>query len=473
MSNAIPTPADPPDDWADPAADVAALFARTAPEAPPWAPAAVGPARASRVRPLFRKSFVMKCSALALTAAGLAAAAVWWSPAAAEARVVTLQDVKDAVRGSKLVTATVYYGGAEERSEAGPQFLFALDLRRARTGGSARGPVSVQDYRAGTSLWTSPDDGTVRFDRFPAGRGTPLSLLDYENLSRQLDAGPTEVGLDGRDVLRFDVVWKDRTRREPDGSRPRERVRVWVDPQTKRPVRWESGEGETRFILKEIEWADAYDPRLFTAALPAVVEADLVRTAGRPWEGMLSEKSRESLEKLGGGPYAPLPADPAAAGALGLDAAFGPALTPGEGFGPLKLGMTRAEVEAATGVPTFWSGPDVFWLFLPSQSLTAWGTAEDGVAFIALGAGWKNGFPGTIAGGPAAGASVAEVERSLGPPDRAYDIAPHPEAPDLTRAARRYDDRRLKVDFWNDAAVAAAIWSPAAEPVWWDDPTAR
>ena len=49
-------------DWGDPAADLAAAFARTAPPAAPFVPAAVTPAAPPPSPSRFRRSVVMKLS---------------------------------------------------------------------------------------------------------------------------------------------------------------------------------------------------------------------------------------------------------------------------------------------------------------------------------------------------------------------------------------------------------------------------
>ena len=441
-------------------ADLAALFARTAADPPPFdAAAALAAARPSPARSPSRRNLLMKLSAATLAAAGLAGAALWLAPDRAEARAPTFQEVKAAVETaleeSELMTATIHRPDADGDLVASERFLLAKRPTRVRLESFSGRLMQSNDHGAGRSLSVDPTRGFVSVSRLEKGSAVAWLLHSYDILSGRLHAQPTEVESDGRRLWRFDVTWRDHPRSadDPDATVP---IRVWTDPETKLPVRQESGEGEGLVVLKDFQWTDAFDPRLFPT-LPDAVEADLRRTVNQ----IPSQFASADLKAVyaDAGPYVPFLTAPREPAAAAFGAAFGPDLTPGEGLGPLKLGMTPERVEAATGVPTFWTGPGEFWFYLPSRSVSARGTAAEGVVQIYVGAFPAPGFPGTVAGGVTAGMTAAEIERRLGPPDRTEE---DPHAPWTTRT---YADRRLWVESDEDAVVRASIWSPAADPV--------
>ena len=485
------TAAPPPDDWPDDdwpdAADLAALFAATAPDPPPFDAARcfdesrarqeaqhalpvgesprvlTGAARAAPGRILSspfpdRRSLLMKLSAAALAAAGLCAAALWLAPEPALAKV-TFEEVKAAVEESPLMTATIYRTNGEGGSAASERVHLARNPIRIRTERLSGDFVQVDHFRERYSLRVDADEGYVHMDKLDPGL-PPLAALDYDALSNRLHKEPAEVERDGRRLWLFETGWRQRSRSydgsDDDGSEGTTPTKIWIDPQSKLPVRWEFG-ADQPVVFQDVVWADSFDPRLFPA-LPPAVEADLRRTVIAVSSAYASPSMIATLKRNNS--YVPFlhnGREELAAAAFG--AAFGPVLTPGEGLGPLRFGMTAEQVDAATGVPTFWIDPETFWFFLPSWGVSARGTAADGVVQIYVGVNPLFRFPGTIAGGVTTGMDGAELERRLGPPD------PTGNELDGRQTTRTYAARRLWIKTRDRIGVRASIWSPAAEPL--------
>ena len=448
--------APPPEDWDDGSDDLAALFARTAPAPPPFDPSALRTSPAPpRSRFRLHRSLMMKLSAAALAAAAALLAAVWLDPPPAEAKAVTFEEVQEAVGRSEMMTATIYRptpGGKLFASER--VFLTRRPLRlRLKV---VRGHLlQIVNEASGHELTVFPSEGRISVRR-SGERVSGFWLMQfYDILHGRLHAKPVDVELDGRRVWRFDVTWRSREA-SPDEPGATVKLRIWVDPETKLPVRRESGEGDSLMVFKDFQWADSVDPRLFPA-LPPAVEKDLRQTVNAVPDQYASKSLKAITAR--NGPYVPFVFNGLEPGDAALGAAFGPTLVPGEGLGPLRLGQSFQQVEEATGVPPFWVGPEDFWFYLPSRGVTARGTASDGVVQIYFGAGPLPGFAGTIAGGVTKGMNGTEIERRLGPPDR---VVEHMNDRDTTRF---YDSRRLSIVSWHDAAVSASIRAPAAEPL--------
>ena len=445
-----------PDDWADEAADLAALFARTAPTPPPFDAAAlrtqVAPAR-SRFR--LHRSLVMKLSALTLAAAAVVAVVVWFNPTPAEAKVLTFQEVKEAVERSEMMTATMFHSGPGGELFASARISLAKKPMRLLHEGISGHLIQVWDYQSNRELIVFPTEGRISLRPLGEEALGFWLMQDYSVLDGRLHAKPVDVELDGRRVWRFDVSWRNRSvpADEPHAVVP---LRIWVDPETKLPVRRESGEGDDLLVIKDFQWAESFDPRLFPT-LPPAVEKDLRQTVNAVPDQYASKSLKAITAR--NGPYVPFVFNGLEPGDAALGAAFGPTLTPGEGLGPLRLGQSFQQVEEATGVPPFWVGPEDFWFYLPSRGVTARGTASDGVVQIYVGTGPLPGFAGTIAGGVTRGMNGTEIERRLGPPDR---VVEHINGRDTIW---HYDSRRLSIVSWHDAAVSASIRSPAAEPL--------
>ena len=438
-----------------PDADLAALFARTAPAVPEWEPAAVAPARPPSFarfppRSFLRKEFLMKTSALALTAAGLAAA-LFLVPAPAEARVL-LGDVADAVAGLPAMSYRTELTPNPERPDItvmSHQSWHRADPPATRfTGG---GYSVTSDYDARRTLSVDAADGSVVLrpnDGEPDGGG---AFAEFRGMFARREAVPEPGALaGGRAVLHFRAPLNPPAEEMYPDLPPAVRREIYddsvaelsVDPHTHLPVRvrWQDptptdGRAQVAGEMTDFAYPDRLDPDLFSTAVPAAVAAELAARldrelweAERAWfrerEAELREKARTStmvdadafyedqIEQMR--PTVPAPSFPPAdpLGPTFTEAA----LIPGVGYGPLELGMTRERVAAAVGVPAFTTGPGEWWLALPGRGVTARGTDADGLVHIYAGAASAAGpaFAGRGPGGVAGGTDAAEALAQLG-----------------------------------------------------------
>ena len=474
------TPDVPPPDWDDAAADVAALFLRTAPEAPAWEPAVVERARTSPPLPLFRfrRNFAMKMSALTLTAAGVTAAVVWLSPRPAEAKV-TWDDVEEAVeevrffRFERTVTPLPDGPLADQNFRTTSRVAVRVD-RPAYRQETPGGLVTVSGGPEEGMLVTAPATGDVvsRTDGY-AETIDPFGFL--RGLYDLRGGEPERATLNGRPVLRF-VVKTEEPGRAPPGTNIVDDFAAtrtaWVDAETLLPVRVEFADEQYGLLIVDhaFEYPAEYDPDLFAAAVPAAVAAEIAAL-------------REEYAGFLGRP----PEPPRATAGRG----FATELRPGEGFGPIRLGQTRRELEAATGVPAFTTGPGEWWFALPARGVTARGTDRDGLLQIYAGrtdhAPYFSGELRAAGGTVVTGNTRDAVEAALGKPTAAGRYAPVKAAlgrsaesgtyapirirkgrPTALRGAGEqgvlfYEDDRLAVLLRDDAVVQVQTWSPAAD----------
>ena len=338
----------PPEDWDDGSDDLAALFARTAPAAPPFDPSALrtSPAR-SRFRP--HRSLIMKLSAAALAAAAAVLAAVWLNPTPAEAKVVTFEEVQEAVEAARYMTFTTLVSDGEGGWRPHGRSYFSDEPKAVRHEG-AHGLVVILDLVRLRTLRFDTQSGSIgnRW-AYPSGDLSKVwTAARFQELYDRRASAPEEVRLDGKELLKFEVP------RDDDAAAP---DRVWVDPLTKLPVRYERSVGERAIVHVDVAFPEELDADLFEASLPDAVLEDLVRD---------------------------LPPELVQLDSAALGAAFGPPLT-ADGLGPLRFGMSAAEVEAATGIPCFSTGPGEFWFWLPSRGVSARGTTDDGLVQVYAG----------------------------------------------------------------------------------------
>ena len=445
-----------PDPRIDGDAATAALFARTAAEAPAADAAALlaavpRPAPADQFSFLTRRSFAMKFSILSLTAAGLLAAVLFWPIAATAA--VTLEDVGEAVAAAPFVSAVTYAAGPD--GEFRRETFIAATAAPVRLRTDAGWITQVRNDETDRGFYAAAFTGKFLAAQVGAAAVRERNEAEFVRelfapaaLQEGAMTEPEPVMLDGRPALVFTV------RRQVEGWPEPFVSRVWADAGTKLPVRIESGEGDELRVIKDFIWSEKYDPRLFAAKLPDVVERAIPGLL-IPAEANGLDDAVEAVEV--GTPDPPQPSEVPARGFQD------PVMTAGVGYGSLRLGMTPAEVEEATGVPTFPTGPETFWFYLPGRNVTARGTNADGVVQIYAGdRGGFRKFPGRSTEGIAYETPVAEVDRLLGPP-------PHPvEEPRFNYTARRfYPDRRFWVLSSDGKASQISVWSPAAEKDIW------
>ncbi|MEM9701952.1 MAG: hypothetical protein AAF907_05870, partial [Planctomycetota bacterium] len=315
--------------------------------------------------------------------------------------------------------------------------------RRSRTEYAA-GAVTVVDYDAGRELTVRPKDGFVTSSEAPE-RGLEMSQKFHESLFKDRSTAARPTTLDGKAVLKFELVpQQDAAAREV----------IWADAETRLPVRYEFGAGEHLYVLKDFDFSGDADDGRFNATLPEAVREDLARATPPDPFGDLPPNTYPTNFKA-----PPEPIDPAS---VAFGSAFGPGLS-SEGLGPVRFGLSEDEVEAAVGVPCFSVTPGEFWLWIPSRSITARGTVDDGVVQVWVGAIMPQPlvlpFAGRTDGGVTVGMTGEEVEKRLGEPDvveefpkagqPGYSVngAGKPNPP--SSVVRRYDDRRIGIQTFN------------------------
>ena len=326
----------------------------------------------------------MKVSALALTAAGFAAA-VLSSPTPAEARVL-LGDVADAVDAAAFMvhrTRTVPNPARPDATGGTTRLWHRADPPARRL--ELPHWTLIEDYARGRTLSLHERTGEVHLRADAGPTEGPDAFANFRGMFARRTAEPEPVTLpDGREALRFDAplsppadeVYADvpeEARPEPDDSV----ANLLVDPGSRLPIRitWNdptatADQAYVGGVLDEFAYPARLDPELFAVDVPAAVAAELAAALdARSYDEYAALFAAERDKRAGtmrnadafyadqlaqafpdGRPAFP-PADP-------LGPAFEDAeLTPGVGFGPLRLGMSRDALEAATGVPAFTTGP--------------------------------------------------------------------------------------------------------------------
>ena len=353
-----------PDPQIDGDAETAALFARTASDGPAVDAGALlaevpRPTPAGRFSPFLtpsRRSFLMKTSALSLTAATLAVAAVWLAPAEARAKV-KFQDVQDAVEAERTVAFDSWQELTGE--PPGPKHRAYYTEGPVRSRQDYGNRIMIYDLENDRTLRLSRSDGSIIYSEVARPNWNPLADLAKYTATR--DAETETVLVDGRELLRFRV-------RAADPARSGDAT-VLADPETRLPVRVERTyrRGRGRRVFADFRFGASLAPDLFNTELPARVAREL------------------QFE------------EPGEAGPIGE--VLNPVLIPGVGYGAIKLGMSRGDLEAATGVSAFTTGPGEWWFALPVRGVTARGTDADGLLQIYAGsqASYATPFGGAVA----------------------------------------------------------------------------
>ena len=462
-------------------AETAALFARTASEGPAVDAGALLAQVPLRSRPSSRKRLMMKSmksAALALTAVGLLGVLLLWpKPAAA---VPLAGEIRAALEAVDLMTFTSYSASPDQPDRR--TWEFRASVLREPGGGWVRGGGAEQAEVpppgvAALANWHSGE--------LTAGPAVPVAgAADEWELPRRLlrdpadwtRAGPAddsawgyikwffggdargaaknfrEVMLGDAPAVRFESSVRDVSASPRDDRW--EPFTVWIDRETRLPLRIEFGPRDGEVGV----WTDftfsAGSADMFGVELPAAVERSLTKT----WA------ATDRYEKSGiWYVHDPLPTH-----ARGFD---DPVLTAGVGYGPLRLGMTAAEVEAATGVPTFRITPGGWWFWLPDLGLSARGTDANGL--VQIYAGHYNrvdpgvAMVGRTAEGVTAGMSGAEVEARLGPPDLIYRGTPTEGGGRDQFVTRIYKERRAHIESLDDAVTQVVTYAPSVEREPW------
>ncbi len=434
MSDPAPDPPIPGD------ADTAALFARTATEGPAVDAGALlaglpRPTPAGRFLSLpksSRRSLVMKLSAVSALAAAVAACVVFTVPQPAAARSAWSR-VEDALREESVATfklshtrpATIREGRKFEERTFRVERVWLGAAGRSRTvvleehGRPNRGRVVVQNPETGRRLKFDPSKGLVRampFGSHDHDARWSGARLDWRRELLSLSETPRGelVECPCGTLRKFSGPIGDGS-----GTASREReFTLWADAATGQPVRVERlmYDGYVQ-VAEDIQFLPR-EPALFAASVPAEIVGEF-NPEGLPWRVGVDE-----------------PAGPDLAGAV---------LTPGVGFGPIELGMSRDELSRATGVPAFTTGPGEWWFALPARGFTARGTDADGLVQIYAGDGREfspfNGRFVDPAGGPPLPADT--------PPRRLSELHGGLSAPFRIRSYDHSGGRQVQT--WSDA----------------------
>ncbi len=257
-------------------------------------------------------------TALVAAVALLAAVIAWLRPADFRA-TLAFADVQEAVRQVETVIADVHHPQC-------PHQDFRLFLRRQSNRVRmewSNGFVMIRDGKEGKALALNPESKTAMLTRGPADAASFGELFN-KLLNIEQDAAKRlgEQTFDGRKLVGFEL-------RPLESQRSDMKHRVWVDPQTRLPVR------------NEYVPLDPDNPR--TASLHKIATF----TFNRPLdESLFSMEPPDGYTLSGAAPFEmpspPPPEEPALAS---------PVISPGAGIGEARFGMSAEEVMKVLGKP--------------------------------------------------------------------------------------------------------------------------
>ncbi len=246
-------------------------------------------------------------AAVVLLAAGLGAYCFLVSPAHA---LANFADVQAAIEATHSVSCRQTIHTPDKPDEVTRIWVLGRGLWRAEEGD---GSYTISDVGTRKILTVRPKQ---RRAVLLQGANLPQVNL-YEkikNLPRDTSARPLPgKKLNGKNVLGFAVKMYD------------QEVTVWADPKTHLPVRIEAEEKNatgkpSRLVIDDFVFDKELDPKLFSFEAPPGYKLDVQGVAELP----------------------AAPEDPKLSS---------PVVTPRVGIGPVKFGMSRAEVEKALGKP--------------------------------------------------------------------------------------------------------------------------
>ncbi|MCX7425253.1 MAG: hypothetical protein NTW96_06465 [Planctomycetia bacterium] len=182
------------------------------------------------------------------------------------------------------------------------------------------GNYTVMDTKTGKALCVSPNEkkATLMIG-LPVSPGLNVYEIIRNAVNEKSARLPDEM-IDGRKAHVFRVEPPEAVRTQ--GPFPAPPMEVWVDPETKLPIRMEpiGKEGEGQVVMDDFVFDKPLDPSLFSLDPP---EGYAVRT-----EGLAS--------------LLPAPKEPDL---------LAPQVMPGVGLGPVKFGMSKEEVVKILGKP--------------------------------------------------------------------------------------------------------------------------
>lgn len=398
---------EPPDD------DLMALFRRTAPEATPTDVEALF-ARAEMdrrpwQRPLSRRlSMTIRMSVGALAAAGLAAALSVLVPRETSA-AFGLVEVERQVATARTVTYTTTLSLNNNPPQSMKTLRSGSHLIRTEYDGG----YTVIDLKAKRSMIIRNFERSVEFQSLTNSKSGPF---DFHQKFKEIAQDPTEVlpgrEVDGKPAIGFVANWHGYE------------VTVWVDPDSRRPVRVEEtrkfDKNVSEVVTKDIVFDRPLDESLFRMIPP---------------EGFKEGRMTPIQITSNVAPLAPLPADRALAA---------PEVIPLVGIGPARFGMTKDEVIKALGKPDreFAQGKSTY-LFYDSRgfelSIAPAGRPAPGLNHVSCVRTANDpfhefrAFQGKTDKGLGLGATRAEILKAYGSPDP--DPKPDPQEANTGAAA--------------------------------------
>jgi outer membrane lipoprotein-sorting protein len=377
--------------------DVEALF--TAAEASRPRPRRLFPV-ASPERSFWKRSLSMslRIAAGLLIATGIAGVATLLVPRESAA-YVTLAEVQAKVERTRTLTCTMTdqtSSPAKKESELHRLLTLGPSLVRLE---NADHTYTITDYEHHKALLVDPAHKSVRvLEGFAIPNGAPAPNV-YE-LFRSIAANPIKTlpprEIAGKSAVGFVVRNPPFGKGQPKPEGPEPEITVWVNPQTKLPLRIEmtSREGNVTAsqVFTDIVFDRPLDPALFDLNPPAGYR----------------------VETFGVAQLRPAPAAKEAAELI---------VTPLEGIGPVKFGMKTDQVINLLGPPDKIIKPvkDQDVLEYYSRGFSIHAHAQRGVLMIMCYTGkfmaFKvRDFAGRIDKGIRMRASRAAIEKAYGPP---------------------------------------------------------
>ncbi|WP_165226083.1 LolA family protein [Aquisphaera insulae] len=425
--------------------DLLGLFARTAPEASPTDIDALF----ARKNPEGRRTMILKLAGGVIAAAATATFAFFLTPGHSAAGV-SLEELQQKVAATRTLTHTMVELVDDKPRESSRMMVVAPSLVR----NEMEGGYSIVDFQARKTMLVRTKAKSAMVIEGAAFQ-VPEQINFYA-LFRDIAKDPVRV-LPGREVAGKPALGFVVKVNGQEGT-------VWVDPETKLPVRiemeWKDGGKRWVQVMSDFVFDRPLDPALFTMTPP---------------EGF-------TVETLGVAELSPEPAEEDLAA---------PTLTPLVGIGPARFGMTEEQVVKALGKPDRASTAGKMRLLSyysrgfelmvlpegqPKHGLY-WAVALGQHGFVIK----VREFRGKTDKGIGLGANRDDIIRAYGPPDRedvsrnkdVFKDAADPEKP-TGQTGLSYDKLQLNFALWEGKVYQIRITPPppaAAKPA--GDPKAK
>jgi outer membrane lipoprotein-sorting protein len=345
-----------------------------------------------------RLSMSLRIAAGLLIAVGLAGVGTLLVPRESAA-YVTLAEVQATVERTRTLSCTMTdKTSSPDKQESELHQLLIRGPSLVRTE-NADHSYTIMDYEHHKALLVDPAQKSARImEGLAIPKGVPV--INFYDLFRTIAADPIKTlpprEIAGKSAVGFMVrnPMPGGDHRKPEAPKPE--ITVWVDPQTKLPLRIEmtSREGivTTSEVFTDIVFDRPLDPALFDMNPPAGFR----------------------LETFGVAQLQPVPAAQEAAELV---------VTPLEGIGPVKFGMTTDQVIKLLGSPDKVVKPvkDLTVLEYYSRGFSIHANAQRGVLMIMCYTGkfWAfkvRDFAGQTNKGIRMGAGRAAIEIAYGAP---------------------------------------------------------